>query len=218
MIEAAREKRRTYVSGSAAGGGLTAASRNGQPLESPASGQLRAATHIGLFVATWAEALPLLGFAPRVTGMGRCDYDFSGCDAVLSAGFAGACRPELRAGDVLLAGYAPPDLRERLSARPGEIRTIDHIASPAEKAAFGRDGAAAVDMETAWLAAAAGVPFLSVRVIVDRLEDRPLSLATAWNYPLASRALRTAVAQAHKFLSHRNGRGEVSAPAAGDRP
>jgi nucleoside phosphorylase len=139
--------------------------------------------------------------------MGRRAYDLTGCEAVLSAGFAGACQPDLRPGDVLLAGAAPAALRHRLGALTGEIRTLDHIASPSEKSALGRQGVAAVDMETAWLAAAASVPFLSVRVIIDGLEDPAVSLATAGHYLVASCALRAAVAEAREFLSLRGGRG-----------
>jgi len=162
---------------------------------------------VRLLVATWAEALPLLGFAPQVTGMGRRTYDLSGCDAVLSAGFAGACQPRVRPGDVPLAGNAPPELRERLGALSGEIRTLDHIATPAEKAALGGQGVAAVDMETAWLATAASAPFIGVRVIIDCLADRALSAATARHYLAACRGLRAAVAETLQFLSLRGGRG-----------
>lgn len=136
-----------------------------------------------LFVATWAEALPLLRFAPRVTGIGRRSYDLAGCDAVLSAGFAGACRAELRPGDVV----------------PGDaLRTLDHVASPAEKAELGWQGVAAVDMETSWLAAAAteaGLPFLSVRVIIDRLQDHAIGPATGVYYLTACASLRRAVSE-----------------------
>ena len=113
--------------------------------------------------------------------------------AVLLAGFAGACRAELRVGDVILAGDASPELRRRVGAVEGELRTLDHVASPAEKAALGAEGVAAVDMETAWLAEAAAGPCLSVRVIVDRVQDAAFSAATAWHYPAACSSLRLAV-------------------------
>src|SRR5689334_8597239 len=107
-------------------------------------------------VATWAEALPLLGLHPVVIGMGRHIPSLAGYPAVMSAGFAGACQPHLRPGDVVT----------------GRLETLDHIASPAEKAGLGRGGVAAVDMETRWLAeaaAAAGLAFTSVRVVIDRV-------------------------------------------------
>jgi nucleoside phosphorylase len=151
-----------------------------------------------LAVATWAEAWPLRNFRPRVVGMGRRPVSLTGWDALLSAGFAGACRPELSPGDVLVTSST---LVPVLGAVEGEIITVTSVASPPQKAAFGRDGAAAVDMETAWhrdRAEHAGVPFLGVRVIVDRLDDRALGLHTAWHYPAAARSLRTAVEAALK--------------------
>ena len=45
-------------------------------------------------------------------------------------------------------------------------------------------------------AAAAGLPFLGIRVIIDRLDDRAISVATARNYPVAVRRLRAAVGEA----------------------
>lgn len=156
--------------------------------------RIPAQSAIGVFVPTWAEALPLVGFGPRVTGIGRRLYDLAGCDAVLLAGFAGACRAELRVGDVILSGGPSAELGRRLGAISGELRTIDHVASPSEKAALGAHGAVAVDMETRWLAEAAGVPFVSLRVIIDRLEDTALGAATALHYLTACRSLRRAVA------------------------
>jgi hypothetical protein len=159
-----------------------------------------------LLVATWAEALPLLGLSGvrlaggspdrwslRVVGMGRRAATTAGEGPVLVAGFAGACRAELRVGDVILAGGASPELRRQVGAVEGELRTLDHVASPVEKAALGAAGVAAVDMETAWLAEAAAGPFLSVRVVIDRLDDRAFSAAAAWHYPAACSSLRRAV-------------------------
>ena len=115
--------------------------------------------------------------------MGRRTYDFERAAAVVFAGFAGACQPRLQPGDVVT----------------GPVWTLDHIAQPAEKAALGARGVAAVDMETEWAAkeaAARGVPFRSVRVIIDRVGDRPLSVATVRNFPGAARALRRATVAA----------------------
>ncbi len=170
-------------------------------MSSAAAQERRAGAHgrpagVRLLVATWPEALPLLGFSPLVTGVGRRSYDVGGCTAVLSAGFAGGCRPELCPGDVVLTGEASPELRSRLAAVDGEVRTLERIATPADKAALGREGAAAVDMETKYLMQAAheaGLPFLSLRLIIDRLDERAISLATARHYPRACFALRKAV-------------------------
>ena len=147
-------------------------------------------------MATWAEALPLTGLGPRVSGVGQRSYRLESCSAVVSAGFAGACRKDLRVGDLLLSGTAPPELQDALQPVDGTLRTVDHVAGPAEKAQLGETGAAAVDMETAWIEAAArqlGILFLGVRVIIDLVHDRPLSAATAMHYPAAACRLRQVV-------------------------
>lgn len=154
-----------------------------------------------IFVATWAEALPLIEFRPRVSGIGCRSYALAGCQAVLSAGFAGACRPEIVAGDVVLSGDVPAFLRSALGAIDGQLRTLSHLASPREKAELTKDGVVAVDMETEHIAAAAakqGIPFLGVRAIVDRLQDSPLGPAVILRYPVASRRLRWAVRETMK--------------------
>ena len=112
---------------------------------------------------------------------------------MLAAGFAGACLPELRVGDVIVTS---PALATQLKAAGTRLHTLERVVSPAEKAALGAEGFHAVDMENAWLeqaATAAGVPFVGVRVIIDRLPDRAISLATAANYVRAAKCLRQAV-------------------------
>ncbi len=156
-----------------------------------------------------AEALPLLGCRPRVVGMGQQRYDLGDCEAVISAGFAGACQSWLEPGDVVLAGSYEPVLKAALRAADGEIRTVDHIASPAEKAHLGRTGIAAVDMETRWLREAAEsrpVPFLGIRVVIDGLGDRAAGLAAAAHYPLAALRLRRAVCRALELWPGKAGR------------
>ncbi|HEU0166695.1 MAG TPA: hypothetical protein VFS62_02885 [Chloroflexota bacterium] len=155
-------------------------------------------------MATWAEALPLLGMHPLVTGMGARVPSLSGYDAVLSAGFAGACDPALRPGDLVT----------------GRLETLDHIAKPDEKAALRLGGAQAVDMESRWLAQAAaeaGILFMSVRIVIDRAEDRAFSSATAAGYPRAAVALRRAVSAALRkpvpVLPPRETLGEGARPA-----
>jgi len=166
----------------------------------PAIAGIEHARHnILIFVATWAEALPLLGWHPRVTGIGRCPDIPDGCGAVISVGFAGACQPHLQAGDLLLGGDAPAELRRALGAMDGELRTLDHIASQAEKVDLGRQGVAAVDMESLRIAAAAaerGLPFLGVRVIIDRAQHSALSVSAALAYPTAALRLRRSLAEA----------------------
>jgi adenosylhomocysteine nucleosidase len=132
--------------------------------------------------ADWVLGQPKLGgvpYRPRV---------------VLAAGFAGALRPDLRVGDVLLATevcdaagacwpatwpgelpggeWRPPLHRARLLTAAGIVGT------PAEKRALAeRSGAAAVDLESAAAAGVCrrhGVPFGCVRAISDEA-DTPLS-------------------------------------------
>jgi 4-hydroxy-3-methylbut-2-enyl diphosphate reductase len=55
-----------------------------------------------------------------------------------------------------------------LTARLGPVVCVDHVASPADRAALRANGALAVDMESWWLArAAARAPFAVLRVVVD---------------------------------------------------
>ncbi|MBV9120213.1 MAG: hypothetical protein JOZ39_05855 [Chloroflexi bacterium] len=129
---------------------------------------------------TWFEALPLLGLHPKITGIGRRQYRLAGFDQVISAGFAGACRPDIHPGQLV----------------QGRTRTLDHLASAREKAQLADQGVDAVEMEDAWLREAAelaGLPFRAVRVIIDGVADHPFGLNTARHYPLAARELRRAV-------------------------
>ncbi|MEO7165915.1 MAG: hypothetical protein ABI787_10210 [Spartobacteria bacterium] len=96
---------------------------------------------------------------------------------VISSGFAGGVDPSLGVGDLLLAeNFSDPALLARagelLICRVAKLATVDRILeSVAERAAFARQHkAAAVDMETQWIAEACAsrkIPFLSLRVISD---------------------------------------------------
>jgi 4-hydroxy-3-methylbut-2-en-1-yl diphosphate reductase len=106
-------------------------------------------------------------------------------DVVAVAGLCGAISPTLRPGDVVLASElrepsgaarACPandrlaDSLRRLGLRvtTGTIFCSERILGPAERAALGASGAVAVDMESAWLAEAAGDrPFAVLRVVFD---------------------------------------------------
>lgn len=113
----------------------------------------------------------------------------------LHLGYGGAAHPELHPGDLVVATTlidasrglsfgVPPALVAKaegfrrqagLPGRTGVLVTLEQPArSPQEKAAHGREHqAVAVDMESATLArvcAAAGVPFLVVRAILDHLD------------------------------------------------
>ncbi|MFL6544259.1 MAG: hypothetical protein DMF12_12080 [Verrucomicrobia bacterium] len=100
-------------------------------------------------------------------------------DLLISSGFAGALNDELQVGDLLLArNFSTIELsarQEALSNLP--IRVADLLTAPAlidssdERTEIARkSGAAAVDMETEFIArmcAARGIPLLSLRVIAD---------------------------------------------------
>ena len=100
-------------------------------------------------------------------------------DCLISAGFAGALDDELRVGELLLAkNFSTVDMRETRSAvsslpiRVADLLTVAAlIDSSEERERIAREsGAAAVDMETEFIAracAAHGIPLLSLRVITD---------------------------------------------------
>lgn len=108
--------------------------------------------------------------------------------ALLHLGVAGALRPDLEPGDavVLTAVSFGPATRpceppgpwaERLEARRGPAVSVDApVGTPAAKAALAtaHPQALVVEMESWWAAeaaAAAGVPYLGLRVVVDRLDQ-----------------------------------------------
>jgi adenosylhomocysteine nucleosidase len=107
---------------------------------------------------------------------------------VLSAGFSGALRPDLRVGDLLLATevvdaegnqWRATGVEERLPWRRGRLLTSPRlVAGPREKQELGaRHDALAVDMETAAIAQVCHrhqVPFGCLRAISDDW-NRPLS-------------------------------------------
>jgi adenosylhomocysteine nucleosidase len=118
----------------------------------------------------------------------------SGASALMSFGLAGGLDPALPAGSMVLPAevitrsgavvLASAEWRGRVSAAlqslgpvcAGKLLTSARaVGSVADKAAAFRDtGAAAVDMESlaiAQVAAARGVPFVAVRVIVDTAAD-----------------------------------------------
>jgi nucleoside phosphorylase len=100
-------------------------------------------------------------------------------DSLISAGFAGALTDDLRVGDLLLAkNFSVIELNDRhpafasLRICVADLLTVPRlIDSSEERNETGRkSGAAAVDMETEFIAracAAHGIPLLSLRVITD---------------------------------------------------
>jgi nucleoside phosphorylase len=99
-------------------------------------------------------------------------------DLLISAGFAGALNDQLQIGNLLLAkNFSTVHLNEERSFSTLPIHTADLLTASAlidsseERNNVARaSGAAAVDMETEFIAracAARGVPLLSLRVITD---------------------------------------------------
>jgi adenosylhomocysteine nucleosidase len=98
-------------------------------------------------------------------------------DFLISSGFAGGVDPSLGVSDLVLAeNFSDPELlaraREVLISQVARLVTADRIIeSAAQREQFARQhDAAAVDMETEWIAracAARKIPLLSLRVISD---------------------------------------------------
>jgi purine-nucleoside phosphorylase len=99
-------------------------------------------------------------------------------DQLISSGFAGGADPSLGVGDLLLAeNFSDPHLlanaRALLVSRVGRLVTAGGvIESASDRARLAREdgAAAAIDMETEWIARACAtrkIPMLSLRVISD---------------------------------------------------
>jgi hypothetical protein len=110
---------------------------------------------------------------------------------VVSCGFCGALDPRLRAGDLVLATSVRDEAQSTVAAPAalvagarralsglrffeGQVVCTTAVAgTPAEKRALAASGAVAVDMEThpvALAASKAGIPWLAVRAVVDRVD------------------------------------------------
>jgi 4-hydroxy-3-methylbut-2-en-1-yl diphosphate reductase len=105
---------------------------------------------------------------------------------VAIAGVCAAAAPDLRAGDVVLGAelrrageqtvvadgsrlLTAALRRQGLRVRPGVLASVDEIAGPAERRYLAEQGVDAVDMESAWLAdAAGGRPLVVLRVVVEQ--------------------------------------------------
>ncbi|MEV5741828.1 4-hydroxy-3-methylbut-2-enyl diphosphate reductase [Microbispora rosea] len=126
--------------------------------------------------------------------------------ALAVTGFGGALHDGLRPGDVLVATevrfgdrvwpcpsaplLAGELLRAGLPARTGPLVTSPRVVTGRGRHALAGEGAYAVDMESASLAAAAGTrPFAAVRVIVDTPDAPLLNLATMGGAVAARRTL-----------------------------
>lgn len=115
--------------------------------------------------------------------------------AIVMVGFCGACSPQLRTGDLHVAqafragGPSVPIAADQMltetiatwaswnnhSLAVGPSMTVDGIATPSEKASIhAATGAMSVNMEDYWAAKAAsdyGIPFASVRAVLDGVDD-----------------------------------------------
>ena len=159
--------------------------------------------------APWAH-VHQIGMGPRRAA--RSAHLASGSEgrAVLIAGFCGALDPDLEPGDVVLAselrgptGTTPCDdpavlagvlRRGGLRVRVAPIASSQRLVLGERRRMLHRTGAAAVDMESAWLAPAARArPLVTLRVVVDTHRHelyRPLR--TVAGAAIAYRTLRRA--------------------------
>jgi len=167
------------------------------------------------------EALAVRRGAPgadvRRTGMGpkraaqyALSHDHSDATAVVIAGFCGALDQTLRPGDIVLASElrgagetvacADPTILAGLLRRGGLRVTVAPIAcepslvTGPRRRRLAQSGAAAVDLESAWLApSAGGRPLHALRVVLDtpsRELRNPITSATGT--AVAYRSLRRA--------------------------
>jgi adenosylhomocysteine nucleosidase len=135
-------------------------------------------------------------------------------DLMISAGFAGALNDELQVGDLLLAkNFSTIDMNQRgLSFSSLPIHMADLLTVPApidskdERNRIARaSGAAAVDMETEFIARACaehGVPLLSLRVITDT-PRKPFPAPTKVLFDIERQRTRL-LTLATFFLAHPN--------------
>jgi adenosylhomocysteine nucleosidase len=146
----------------------------------------------------------------------------AGITAVISAGFAGGLTVDLRAGDIVLGerilgdgehdSFAADDMLLARAARAGEKAgprvvhgtavTVPAVAADlaAKLGLRERTGADICEMEDYWaarLAAARGLPFLSVRVVIDEMTT-DLHDFTGMVSPTGVKPLRAA----RFFLTH----------------
>jgi 4-hydroxy-3-methylbut-2-enyl diphosphate reductase len=124
--------------------------------------------------------------------------------AVAVVGVCAAVAPGVRSGDIVCAselrrdGAQPIEVpsaellaaavrRQALRALTGAIYSTDHLAGPGERHGIAEDGALALDMESAWLAEAAGArPLAVLRAVV---EPAGRGLADPRTVPAGIRAL-----------------------------
>jgi nucleoside phosphorylase len=128
--------------------------------------------------------LEMCGIGPARAGAFAQRLEQSGpLGGLALIGWAGGLRPDLLAGDVVVAEMAldvqgtsvPCTVVELVGAARGTLLTVhEALMTPAAKYAARASGALAVEMEAvplaAW-AAAHGLPFIHARVILDTLDE-----------------------------------------------
>jgi 4-hydroxy-3-methylbut-2-enyl diphosphate reductase len=149
------------------------------------------------------EALAVRSALPAIkvkhTGMGprAGEVDLGDADAIGVAGLCGAVDHALRSGDIVLATelrseetgtiacpdsalLAEPLRRLGLTTKAGAVYCSPKILGRDERLALRETGVLAVDMESAWIARAAGDrPLAVLRVVVDTAGKRLASPRTA---------------------------------------
>jgi adenosylhomocysteine nucleosidase len=135
-------------------------------------------------------------------------------DVLISTGFAGALNEELQIGDLLLAkNFSTIDLNERgssfssLPIHAADLLTVPALIDSSEKRheIARTSGAAAVDMETEFVARACAehdIPLLSLRVISDTLNE-PFPAPTKVLFDIEQQRSRF-LTLATFFLAHPN--------------
>lgn len=134
--------------------------------------------------APWAR-VEQIGISPRrAARSARLSSDAGAARAVLIVGFCGALDPDLESGDVVLASelrgptgttlcddstiLAGVLRRGGLRVRVAPIASSQRLVLGERRRTLRRTGAAAVDMEYAWLAPAARIrPVVTLRVVLD---------------------------------------------------
>lgn len=121
-----------------------------------------------------------------IRAVSAADLSSSKLELIVSTGFCGGLDPALRESEIVVASeVVDSQTREKFNAsmvtgesgavRSGVIVTQDRVAqNPAEKQALHSDGAIAVDMEAAAVAARAkraGLPFACIKVVSDRADE-----------------------------------------------
>ncbi|HWB53710.1 MAG TPA: hypothetical protein VG722_05935 [Tepidisphaeraceae bacterium] len=135
---------------------------------------------------------PALSLRFSTIGISACELkdDLSNpqLSAIILAGFAGALRPDLRLGDVLIEIH-PANFPLNTSLARGKIHTADQIIStPADKAAVHqRTGACAVEMEYTIIKnrmTRPDLPLIHVRCISDAADEPLEEILLNWIDPL----------------------------------